>query len=612
MRWKGLLFLAVLFVIFFALSLILTDPWLEGQFEEAGTALVGAKVEIDDLHLSVVNLQLKWSRLQVTNPRSTMRNMIETGETEFDLEVLPLLSDKVIIERIALKDLKTDTPRETDGKVDIKKSAEQSGFIGRTIARLREDAILTTSSGISSIKQNINVDSILKILEIESVDKIQSLQMDLSQKYKSWQENLSQLNIEKDTRLIENRIKAIDLNKIKSIDGFQSALGNIKSINSAIDSLQRVVKNTKSNLMNDLSAARSGVGAIDNWIAADYQRAIAKAKIPDLNAQNIGKLIFGSRVIDNFTQYLGYLGTARSYAEKFKSDEPEKQKPPRLKGQDIYFYNKNARPDLWVKEIVLSGETGNAVKLSGEIRNIVSDQRQINKTTEFKVVGARSGGAELNLNGVLNYLGEQSEEIFSMSYIGFSLADTKISDSKFLPKKINKGIGAFETYLNIRGQKIDGTIKFHADKVRFEKSTAQKPKNKAEEIIQSVIDGITMIDFVARVKGSGDNITFSLSSNLDDIFVKRLKGIAGEEVAKVKTRIKNEIDTRVNASRERVKNLVEEKEKLLMARINEYEELIRDKIEMAEMKKKEVEDRIAKEKSKVTDKIKNIIPFKKN
>jgi uncharacterized protein (TIGR03545 family) len=610
-RWKGIIFLVIVFILFFILSLIFTNIWLEKQFEEVGTALVGAKVEIDDLRFSITQLHLKWTRMQVTNPRSTMRNMIETGETEFDVEVLPLLSDKLIIERIAITDLRTNTPRETDGKVDVKKMAEQDGFIGRTIARLREETVIATTSGIGAIKQKINVDSILKILDIESVDKIQSLNDDLKKKYITWQEKISQLNIEKDAREVENRIKTIDPNKIKSVDGFQSALGNIKTIKTTIDSLQNLVNDTKHNLRNDLSSARSHIGQIDNWVAADYQHAIAKAKIPDINAQNIGKLLFGSNVINSYTQYLGYVGTARSYADKFGGDEPEKKKPPRLKGQDIYFYNKNARPDLWIKEIVLSGETSDALKLSGEIKNIVSDQRQINSTTQFKVVGARSGSTEFNLNGVLNYLEEKPEEIFNISYRGFSLADTKISDSRFLPEKIKRGIGSLESNLTIRGEHMDGVIKFTADQVHFGKSTTQKPGNKAEEIVQSIIDNINMVNFVARIKAVEENLTFSLNSNLDDIFVQRLKGIAGEEVAKAKAKFKNEIDKRVDSYRKQVKNLADEKEKTLTAQVEKYKSMIREKIEMTENKKKEIEERLKKEKSKVTDKLKDVLPFKK-
>ena len=97
-RWKGIIFLGILITLVFVLSFIFTDQWLEHRLEGLGESIVGAKVEIDDLELSITQLIVSWQRLQVADPEQTMQNMIETGNCEFDLEFLPLLSSKIIIE----------------------------------------------------------------------------------------------------------------------------------------------------------------------------------------------------------------------------------------------------------------------------------------------------------------------------------------------------------------------------------------------------------------------------------------------------------------------------------------------------------------------------------
>ena len=53
MRWKGLLFLFFLLGLFLAISLIFADSWLEAKFEDLGTSIVGAKVEVDGLDFSI-------------------------------------------------------------------------------------------------------------------------------------------------------------------------------------------------------------------------------------------------------------------------------------------------------------------------------------------------------------------------------------------------------------------------------------------------------------------------------------------------------------------------------------------------------------------------------
>ena len=91
MRWKGIIFIAILFVIFIILSFLLTDKWLENQLEETGTALIGAQVEVDGLQFSLIDLSIKWQRLQMTNPNNTMRNMIEKYKKWFMVALVVFL-----------------------------------------------------------------------------------------------------------------------------------------------------------------------------------------------------------------------------------------------------------------------------------------------------------------------------------------------------------------------------------------------------------------------------------------------------------------------------------------------------------------------------------------
>jgi uncharacterized protein (TIGR03545 family) len=608
-RWKGLIFISVIFVVFIILSFLLTDIWLENQIEEAGTALIGAQVEIDDLHFSLTELSLRWKRLQMTNPNNTMRNMIETGTTEFDLEILPLLSDKIIIEKIKLSELRTNTERETDGRIDADQQSDQ-GFIGRTITRLREEAAKTTSTNIGSVQKNVNIDSILKILDIESIGQITQLSTDLDHQYLDWQSRLAQLDFERDARLLEMRIKEIKPAEIKTIDGFQNALSQVNAVNSSIDSLQNLIKQTKANLTKDIKSARTRVANVDNWISADYLKAMNMARLPQLNMQNIGKLLFGKSIIDQLSQYLGYVDQARSYADKFNSEDPEDTHPPRLEGQDIYFYNQNARPDFWIKEILLSGETASGIRLEGAVQDIVSDQRQIGKTTEIRISGSDIQARNLALSGTLNYLDDQPQEQFNLLYSGFSLANTTISKSEFLPETIKTGNGTINVNLNLRGREIGGTIDFVADNVSFIRGTEQISSNKAVKILQSIIDGINYIEINAQIRGKEDDLQFSVNSNLDNLFIQRLQGIAGEEVKKAQAKIKAKIDQRVAEKKARLDTLVNEKEKQLTDQIEKYERLVREKVELTEAKKKEIQKNIDKEKSKVTDKLKKLNPFK--
>ena len=611
-RWKGIIFLAVVIGIIIILSLIFTDRWLEYKIESNGTSIAGARVEVDNLDLSLTDLKIRWDRLQVCDRRHTMKNLIETGVCEFDMEFWPLLTRKVIIENFALTGFRTNTDRLTDGKIDLPPGTQtprQPGFIEKTANRLIEQAGTNVTDQFSSFKQKVNIDSIMAFLQIQSVSQITALQADLSQNYENWQNQLTRLNYENDLQKLNSQVKAIDVNKINTLAGFQSALKSANEIEQSLDSLNKSIKASRTKLTSDLSSARQRIGQVDDWISADYQRAMSLAKLPDLNMQNIGKMIFGTRLVNQVNYYLNYAGMVRAYTDKFKSAEPEKESPPRLKGQNIYFYNKNARPDFWIKNMILSGQTNDGIALKGEVKNIVSDQRQIGKTTEFFVGGSKENAAALALNGVLNYLQDQAVEQFTFKYDGFSLANTALSESKLLPNKIQKGVGTIDASLSLHGDQVESQIKFTGNNLSFDFGAQDQSNNKFDQIIQSIVRSIDMIDLVARIKGTQDDLAFSLNSNLDDLFVDKTREILSKEVDEAKNKIKARVDTEVAAQRQKLDNLIKEKESQLTAQVEKYEQMVNQQKAVIETKKKEIENSITKDKGKLEKKAKDLLKF---
>ena len=608
LRWQGFTILAVLIILFVVLGLIFTDLWLENKIEDTGSAINKAKVEIDGLDFSFTELKLKWDRLQVTDPKNTWKNIVETGTVEFDMEFLPLLSKKVIIENIQISDVRSGTQRETDGKIEKEKIDElmKDNFVGQTIDNLNKQVSSTVSTEFGSFKRKVNTDSILALLNIRSIGRIDSLQKNLTKKYDDWQTNLNNINVQTELTSLEKQINAMDVKKVKTVEDFRSAVNAIDQVKSSVNSLVDRVNDTKKNMENDFQSSKKGISSIDDWIAEDYKSALSKAKLPQFGAGNIGEMIFGKSLIDQFNSYLGYIGKAREYSAKLKSDEPEKKKPPRLKGQDIYFYTENARPDFWIKNINLSGLTPDEIELKGVAKNIVSDQRQIGKKTEIEIAGKSAKKASVSFDGLLNYLGDFPEENFNLEYSGFSLAHTKLSRTKFLPNEVLKGFGAVNASLKLAGEQIDGNIKFAGNNLVFDFSNQPPPKNKLEEIINSVVRSVNYVTFTAKIKGKNDNLKFSLDSNLDDLFAEKIKSIVGEEVNKAKQKIKSKIDSEVNKRREQLTTLVKEKEAFLNSEIEKYKKQVDEKVKLADEKKKELEKEFEKQKSKIGDKLKGL------
>jgi uncharacterized protein (TIGR03545 family) len=604
-RWKGIIFLAVLTAIILVIGILFSDTWLENKFEDSGTLLNGARVDIDDLEFSLTEMFVRWSRIQITDPKNTMANRIETGRCEFDLEFLPLLSKKIIIESFTITDIQTNTERLEDGAIEEDEKLTVPSFIQETTDYLKNEVSSVANPRFSSLKKNANVDSVMKILDLQSTTKILNLQNDIETKYTSWEKTFSDLKIEDDLKKVEAQVKSIDVNTIKTTEEYYAAVKKVDKIYKTIKSTSKNLTGLEKNLSADLLNIKDRALQVDDWINDDYSRALSLAKIPEINAENISKMIFGERMVNQITTYLDYITTARKYSSGSDSDKPEKESPPRLMGQDIYFYNKNARPDFWIQKLNLTGQTSDNISLSGLVNNIVSDQRQIGKTTEINLEGKNDRDVKFALNGILDYLSETPGENIALHYSGFSLADYQISKSKLLPNKVESGKGNLRTKVTLKGDQINGEISFVGEKLKFSMAGSKEELNDIEEIIQSVIKSISSVDVSAKLSGTSNNLKFAIKSNLDKLLMDKIGSIVNERFEKAKKEITQRVDAEIGKYRTELDNLMKDKDRQLQKEMDKYKQMLESEKNRANVKKKEIEDIYEKEKSKIQDQIKN-------
>jgi uncharacterized protein (TIGR03545 family) len=598
-RWKGIIFLVVLIGIVVALSFLLTDRWLEKQLEKTGTAMVGAKVEIDRLDFSLFGLHMRWDSLQVTNPKNTMKNILTTGRTDFDMQFGPLLKKKVIVDNIQMINVTSGTDRTTDGKVEKKKKQQDDkpNFISKTVDRLEADIAAAPAWQLDDFSSKVNVDSILQFLNITSPDKIDSLQKNLANTYNQWDSTFSAVTWEEDLNFLKSRASAINVDELQTLDGLQAAYSTINLVNEKVDSLETFVTNTQQNFSNDIKSTQSQIGQVDNWIKDDFKNALAQAKLPSINKENIAQFIFGGKVVGQATQILGTINMVRGYAEKFKSDKPKKEKPPRFKGQTIYFTKQQALPNFWIKNIDLSGHTTRGLEIGGQLKHPVSDQKIIGQPTTFDIKGKRGDGANLDFIGEFNYLSEMPMEKFTMNMGALPLNNVKLSDSPMLPQKMNKGKGDIVASLQVGGESLSGDLSFVARQIDFDFGE-QPSEKRLDKTVRKILQSASKIDLDVSLKSDDNNTKLGLDSNLDELFAKELQNIVGEEIQAAREKIEATVDEKVTKVKADFDEYVSTQTQTLEAQMQKYETMLNEQKALVNQKKKDLEARIEEEKEK--------------
>ena len=618
MRWWGIALILIITGVIVGSSYFFTDDWLEEQIEYQASYYNGAKVEIDDFTLSFTGLKIGWQRLQITDPDATMTNLVETGKAEADMAFWPLFFDAVIIENVQLSDARFKTERQTDGAMTFpepeasdatEEDDQEPGLIAETANELTDKVKATAGMKFNTVQSNINVDSLMAKLDLKTVEKIDSVRSSLESKYQSWEERLNSTNVKKDADQLREKVESIDPKKIKTPKQFKQALETAKSVKSKVDSLRDEAKAIKRNLESDLKAANNLLGSAQNWIEEDYQRAQSLAKLPDISAQNIGQAIFGETFVNQFTEYLGYARTARSYARKLKSSGEEEDQPDRGEGRTIAFSDKYEHPSFWIKQIALSGETPNGLALAGNVTDVVTNQPLIDKTTQFKVEGSQENAAALVVSGVFDYLSDNQGERFEAIYRDFPLKDVTISKSELLPDQIAAGEGKLSAGLDLMDASLTSNVSFMADQVQFVFPETSGRTDRFQQMIASTVKGADQIEFNAKVSGEPKNLNFKLDSNLDDLFLKNLRATISREVEAAKRKIRNEVDQRVDAKKKELMSYADQKKDELLKKAEKLETDVLKDLKIVREKEEEIQKLKDQFKDKVKDKVKNLIDF---
>ena len=426
----------------------------------------------------------------------------------------------------------------------------------------------------------------------------------MAYQYKKWQTKLAETDPQDDINRISKQVQSIDVKKIKDLKSFNNALDAVKNVQSSVDSLNDAYKQTKKEFDKDYSSSSGTLGNINQWIKDDYSSALSKAKLPDLSAQNIGKMLFGESIVNQLNEYLGYISTARTYLNKVSSKNKKEPDPPRFKGQDIYFPSPNIRPKFWLQNMTIGGKLNEDMPLEGSVTNITSDPKMIGLPVKMDIRGA-SKTRSYGLDGELNYLDSIPKENFTANYKGLAIDGMQLSQSELFPKSIEKGTGNLDASLNISGDFFNGQLKFNISKVAFAYDSA-KPSGKLAQLIRDVFNQTKTIQITAKIKGKSGDLVFAVKSNLDEELSNAFKATANKEVEAAKQKLRKKIDDQVAAKKAEVEKLIAENKKKLEDQLDKYRKQIEAQKEEVNKQKKKIEDQKDKIGDKVKDKIKNL------
>lgn len=534
LRWWGLGAFLVVVAVIGLLWIVFVDGWVKRLIENAGTAVVGAQVELDHADLTVFPVGLTLTRLQVTDPQAPMTNAVEVARIAMGLDGLNLLQRKVIVEEMSVEGVRLGTSRTTSGAVKPvqETTADEKGLFGISLPSLEVPDVKT----------------VLQHEELETMRLIEDLKTDLKQEKAAWEARLQDLPGKTEVAKYKERIRQLKAATKGGLEGMLSGVEEVQSLKEEIDRDVQALKDARKAFDEKIALLKTRLEQIKTAPKRDIQHIQAKYNLSPQGLANMSQTLLGSEIGSWVHQGVAWYERAKPFlegAQAMRSREggPEVQKPLRGKGVDVHFPEEHPLPDFLIRlaRVSLNLAVGD---LAGTIHHVTSDQPTLGKPLTFAFGGERLKGVNaVTLEGTLNHMvPAQSRDRLTLKAKGYELADVALSKDAKWPVTLQRGLGDITMDATLQGRALtaQGSSHFRALQLSAGVSGDTNPLTRS---LSSALSGISQFSLAAEVAGTLDQYDVKVTSDFDRI----LQDAAGKIVNELAARFGDELQAAISA-----------------------------------------------------------------
>ncbi len=592
------------------------DGWIESGIEYAGEKAVGAKVEINSLHVHLFPLGMDWQGIQVANPRDPWKNLFQTDKVIFSMDPWQLLRGKVIIETAEVHNLLIGTKRKTNGSLppgDKNKSA--SGNSQNTFSKLADNALkqvvtATPVFDISKLKKGFKPDSLLKSFDFKTIKHIDTLKTQAENTYKEWALVKAEFeNSKNKLQDVQNKLKAINPSSLNNIANITSAISTVDNAVKTVNEIQGSFKKRSVSITDNIKNLTASVDSIDDFAKQDFQKLKSMAKLPSINSPAIASLLVGNEMYNTVNKYMYWVDFARNNIKKYQP-EPEYTKPPRMKGENISFPVKKGYPKFWIKKIIISGGTSSdnsngVIALKGTAAGITSNQSITGVPLTINLEGT-SSKRQLKLSGLFDRRKDVPFDEYTLNLSGVPVGQFELGKSDFLPTKVTDAYVNTSLKITVPGNNFDSNLNFKFANANFEFKS--QPRNIGERVVREVLSGLHSFYVNLRLWNTKGSYDVALSTDLDKQISNKLMEVVGAEFSKLQNDLKVKFDSFISQQKKNFMDKYNGQIENIKKQIDSYNSLISDNLAMIDSKKKELTDKLEKQKSGILDnKLKDLL-----
>lgn len=554
-RWGGLAAFIVITGLIALFNIFFLDTIIERSIERQASSAVGARVDIEDLDVSLFDLSVSMHNVEITNPDEPMRNIIETGDIAFDLAAAPLLRKKVVIEKVMVRDVALNTAREASGALPHEPGKKKPEAQRIPEKEAVDTCVLPDFSVLRDIGEK-TPEEILGDAGLKSSEFLASHRKKVSDTKRSWEEKLATLPSKESIEADLKTLKSIMDKRPDDMAKLPAYLDRVNKIKKRLTESRDLLVTARKDFQSDIDTLKQSLSPkeIDNLKANDLRSVMAGLDIDIPSSEGLVCVVLGKKLTRMVTRALAWYGKLSDIMPAGTAPDAGKRpgKVPRMKGVDVSFPVTRGYPDLLVEHAEFSArpqQTTDAGQLSfsalsGTMRGFTTQPAIYGKPTSIDLSGVLSSGAarDVSLKGTIDRRTERADDSFSLTVSDFTVRPDGATAFEKAPLRLASASIDAHSDVRITGEALDGRVSLTVANPVFD-------VGPEAALLKNVFKNIGTFDVAISLGGTLDAVTMSLSSSLAGMMRTKLKDIVQDRLGDIESKLKGVIASRIHETR---------------------------------------------------------------
>jgi uncharacterized protein (TIGR03545 family) len=528
------------------------DPLLRWSLITTGEAVLGARVEVADLHTSIYGGEIAITELAAASPSKPMRNLAEAAELHLNVDARQLLRKRVVIHDGAIRGLRFDSARTTSGALEKQPESTEPSALDPIIAAAGDKALAWFDNLSGRLEDDLTA-------SLATPKLLDDLEKRWPKQYEALKGRADKLSAK--SKDIEATFRELKRNPLRNLD-------KLNQLQTELEGTQKDLATTLAEIKTLPDQAKADRKAIDAARKQDEQFLKDHLKPGAIDAGELNRYLLGDTASDYLTQTTYWIEQARKFVPKKKIAPPA-----RSRGTNVFFEARK-QPTCLIERVELAGDAslnGALLTFAGELTDAASQPELHDQPLRLCLHGSGAFSGELLVE--LDRRADTPHDLLKIDVPQMPMNARALGNAEKLAVTLTPGEASFKADVHLDGDELSGLIEFHQSS-RLTANTPALHDDRIAQVLQQSLSGVDRFEATVRLAGTLKRPDVKIDSNVGPQLAGSMSTAVRAYLTERKDRLVAKVQGRIDEQMSKLDAQREKAQQELLGKLGENQQLI--------------------------------------